>query len=200
MDCLQLSDHTAQPTQKGESIFWNVHVGDKIANNAAFTFKNSPDKGPQLENYIAFEWNKMDSWFEEDAEVFVYARDPHKRVDVLHSSRHIKVVLDDSEIVNSQHPWLLFETGLPTRYYFSAQDVRMELLVASETVTRCPYKGEAHFYSVKTEDKLYEDIAWTYRYPALECLAIQGLVSLLNEKVDIYENGKLLSRPKTPWS
>jgi len=158
------------------------------------------DNSPQLENYIAFEWSKMDSWFEEDMEVFVYARDPHKRVEVLHSSRHIKVLLDDIEIVNSKHPWLLFETGLPIRYYFTPQDVHMDLLVASKKVTRCPYKGEAHLYSVKIKDKLYEDIAWTYRYPALECLQIQGLVSLLNEKVDIYEDGKLLPRPKTPWS
>lgn len=200
MDCLQLSDRRTHSKLKGEGIFWHVQVGDKIVNNAAFTFQNPSDNGPKIEDYIAFEWNKMDSWFEEDVEVFVYARDPHKRIDVLHSSRHFKVVLDDVEVANSTHPWLLFETGLPTRYYFSKHDVQIELFEQSKTMTKCPYKGEAHLYSVKAGDKLHEDIAWTYRYPTLECLKIQGLVSFLNEKVDIYEDGKLLHRPNTPWS
>ncbi len=80
MDCLQPSDHTTRSDRKGEGVFWHVQVGDKIANNAAFTFRNPPGNGPKLGDYIAFEWDKMDSWFEEDEEVFVYARDPYKRI------------------------------------------------------------------------------------------------------------------------
>ncbi len=114
MDCLQPSDHTAHSDLKGEGIFWHVQVRDKIANNAAFTFRNPPGTGPKLEGYVAFEWKKMDAWFEEDEEVFVYARDPYKRVDVLPSSRHIKVVVDGETVADTKRPWLLFETGLPT--------------------------------------------------------------------------------------
>ncbi len=130
----------------------------------------------------------------------MYARDPYKRVDVLQSSRHIKVVVDGAAVADSKRPWLLFETGLPTRYYLPKPDVRMDLLEPSDTVTRCPYKGEANFYSIRTGDELYRDLAWTYRYPMLECLKIQGLLGFLNEKVDIYEDDKLQPRPETPWS
>ncbi len=200
MDCLQPSDHTTHSDLKGEGVFWQVQVGDRIANNAAFTFRNPPGNGPNLEDYVAFEWNKMDAWFEEDEEIFVYARDPHKRVDVLPSSRHIEVVIDDIEVANSMRPWLLFETGLPTRYYMPKHDTRMNLLEPSDTVSRCPYKGEAHHYSVKIGDKLHKDVVWTYRYPEPESVKVQGLLGFLNEKLDVYEDGKLLPRPKSPWS
>jgi len=200
MDFLIPSDQLVHSDHKGEGVFWDVQVGKKIAKNAAFTFRNPPDNGPKLENYIALKWDSMDSWFEEDEEVFVYARDPYKRVDVLHSSRHIKVVVDGTVVAETNRPWLLFETGLPTRYYFSKHEVRMELLEHTETVTHCPYKGEAHHYLIKIGDKLHQDIAWSYRFPTLECTKIQGLVGFLNEKIDIYEDDKLLSRPKSPWS
>ncbi len=74
MDCLQPSDHTTDPSPKGEGVFWHVKVGDKVADNAAFTFRNPPDNDPKLEDHVAFQWNEMDAWFEEDDEVFVRAR------------------------------------------------------------------------------------------------------------------------------
>jgi len=200
MDLLRPSDHTTHSDLKGESLFWHVQVEDKIANNAAFTFHNPPKDGPNLEDYVAFKWHEMDAWFEEDEEVFVYARDPYKRIDILDSSRQIEIVIGDTQVANTKRPRLLFETGLPTRYYIPKHDTRMDLLEISDKVSLCPYKGKAHFYSVQLKDKVHEDLVWTYQYPNSECAKIQGLLSFLNEKVDIYENGKLLPRPKTPWS
>jgi len=200
MDCLQPSDHTTRSDRKGDGVFWHVQVGDRIANNAAFTFRNPPGTGPKLEDYIAFAWDKMDAWFEEDEEVFVYARDPYKRVDVIHSSRHVQVVVDGITIGETKRPSLLFETGLPTRYYMPKQDARMDLLERTDTVTHCPYKGEAHLYTVKIGDTQHEGLAWIYPYPTVECAKIQGLVAFLNEKVDTYEDSTLLPRPSTIWS
>ncbi len=116
------------------------------------------------------------------------------------SSRRIKVVVDGITVADTKRPWLLFETGLPTRYYIPKHDARMDLLEHSDTVTSCPYKGEANHYSIKIGDKPHKDLAWYYRYPTLTCSKIQGLLGFLNEKVDIYEDDKLLPRPKTPWS
>jgi uncharacterized protein (DUF427 family) len=60
----------------------------------------------------------MDHWYEEDEEVFVHPRDPYHRVDVLKSSRHVKVLVDGEVVAESNRPRILFETGLPPRYYF----------------------------------------------------------------------------------
>jgi uncharacterized protein (DUF427 family) len=200
MDCLQPSDRTAYSDRKGQGIFWHVEIADRIAKDAAFTFQNPQGTGPKLEDYVAFAWEKMDAWFEEGEEIFVYARDPHKRVDVIHSSRHIKVVVDGVTVGETKRPSLLFETGLPTRYYMPKHDARMDLLERTDTVTRCPYKGEAHLYTVKVGNTRHEALAWIYRYPTMECAKIQGLVGFLNEKVDTCEDGTLLPRPKTIWS
>lgn len=199
-DFLRSSDHTSQSELKGEGKYWHVQVGDKIADNAAFTFSNPPGSGPNLEGFIAFAWKQMDAWFEEDEEVFYYARDPYKRVDILYSSRQVKVEVEGLAVAETRRPWLLFETGLPTRYYFPPTDLRMELLERSDVVTRCPYKGEAQLFGVRVGNQLHEGFAWNYRYPTRECAQIQGLFGFLNEKVDIYEDGELLARPKTPWS
>jgi len=200
MDYLRPSDHTAHSDRKGDGIFWHVQVGDKSAKDAAFTFQNPPGNGLKLEDYIAFEWGKMDAWFEEDEEIFVYTRDPHKRVDVIQSSRHIKVVIDGITVGDTKRPWLLFETGLPIRYYMPKHDVRMDLLERTDTVTHCPYKGDAHLYSIKIGDTRHEGFAWIFRFPTLECTRIQGLVGFFNEKLDIYEDDILLPQPKTVWS
>jgi len=200
MNFLQPSDHTTHSDRKGDGDFWHVQVGAEIADNGAFTFRSPPGNGPNLDDYLAFAWDKMDAWFEEDEEVFVYARDPHKRVDVIHSSRHIKVVHQGITVGESMRPSLLFETGLPTRYYMPKHDTRMDLLEPIDTVTRCPYKGEANIYTVKIGDTRHDGLAWIYRFPTLECAKIQGLVGFFNEKLDIYEDGILQPRPKTVWS
>jgi uncharacterized protein (DUF427 family) len=199
MQYLQSSDTTgADP--KGTRVYWHLRVDNRQVEDAAYTFRNAPENRPALADYIAFSWNKMDAWFEEDEEVFVHARDPYSRVDVLHSSRHIKILIDGVVVAESGRPRLLFETGLPTRYYLPKQDVRMELLERSDTVTRCPYKGEAQYYSVRIGDKLHKDLVWYYRYPVPECTKIQDLACFFNERVDLYEDNELLPRPISPWS
>ena len=65
----------------------------------------------------------MDAWFEEDEEVFVHPRDPHHRVDVLRSSRHVRVRIDGRLVADSARPCVLFETGMPARYYLPRADV-----------------------------------------------------------------------------
>lgn len=143
----------------------------------------------------------MDAWFEEDDEVYVHPRDPYKRVDVLHSSRHVRVVVLGELVAETRRPSLLFETGLPTRYYVPKADVRMDRLVPSETETRCPYKGLATYHSVRVGATVVGDVAWCYRHPIPECSKIENLVCFFNERVDaLYVDGALQPRPQTRWS
>ena len=139
-------------------------------------------------------------WFEEAMEVHVHARDPRKRVDVLPSDRHIRVELDGELLAESHSPHALFETNLPTRWYLPREDVRFELLEPSITVTRCPYKGSAVYWSAHIGDTLHRDLAWSYPEPIIECPRIAGLVCFFNERVDLVVDGERLERPDTEWS
>lgn len=186
---------------KGPTSLWTVRVGDREAKDAAWTVDRPSDGAPDLSGYVVFSWRDMDSWYEEDDEVYVHPRDPYHRVDVQSSSRHIRVEMLGETIAETRRPHLLFETGLPTRYYIPRLDVRMDLLVPSTTETQCPYKGVATYYGVQVGRRLARDLVWTYQFPIPECSKIENLLCFYNERVDaIYVDGELQPKPESPWS
>jgi uncharacterized protein (DUF427 family) len=138
----------------------------------------------------------MSEWFEEDEIVYTHPRDPYTRVDILPSSRHLRVEVDGIVVAETRQPRLLFETGLPTRYYVPLADVRMHLLRPSSSRSHCPYKGSAEYWSLETPAVTLPDLAWTYRTPLPEANRIAGLVSFYNERVDSYVDGMLQERPR----
>lgn len=89
MDLLSDSGRQDPDEVKGQTVYFDVKVGGRDADDAAWSCPGIPDLGPDISDLIAFDWNKMDAWFEEDEEVFVHARDPYHRVDVVESSRHV---------------------------------------------------------------------------------------------------------------
>ncbi len=145
---------------------------------------------PDLDRYITIPWDSLDHWFEEDEEVFVHPRNPYARVDALRSSRHVRVERDGVLLAESDRPVILFETGLPVRYYLPREDVRLDALKPSETTSHCAYKGEARYWSHGAED-----IAWTYETPLREAEPVRDLVCFFNERVDIEVDGTLQERP-----
>jgi uncharacterized protein (DUF427 family) len=201
MDLLEQTTHASEDAEKGTAAYWTVRVGDRTAVNAAFTYPKGMSQWPEMGQHVAFEWPKMDAWYEEDEEVFVHPRDPYKRVDVMPSSRKVRIVVGGETIAESTNARFLFETGLPTRYYIPAEDVRMDLLKATETHTRCPYKGIASYWTVTVGEKTFPDIVWGYPDPIPECPKIKGLLCFFNERIEaIYVDDQLQPKPRTKWS
>ena len=199
LDLFVPTDFQSPHPGKGEASFYSVKVGERIAEKAAWRYLQ-PERR-DLKDVVAFYWDKMDAWFEEDDEVFVHPRDPYHRVDVLNSSRHVKVVVGGEVVAETTRPRLLFETGLPTRYYIPKLDVRLDLLTPTTTSTRCPYKGKASYWTVSVSRKEFPDIVWSYPAPIPECPKIENLLCFYDEKVDaVYVDGELQPRPVTPWS
>lgn len=147
-----------------------------------------------------FTWDGRVRWFEEAMEVFVHAKDPATRVDVVPSERHVRVKIAGELVAESRRPHALFETTLPTRWYLPAEDVQWDLLEESDTVSQCPYKGTARYWSVRADGRLHLDVAWSYPDPILENPRIAGLICFFNEKVDLTIDGVREQRPDTPWS
>lgn len=170
-----------------------------MAENAAWNYPSPLEGAGDVRDYVAFYWDKMDAWFEEDEEVFVHPRDPYKRVDCLQSSRRVKVVVNGETLAETDRPVLLLETGLPHRYYIPKKDVRQDVLRPSGKVTRCPYKGEAHYYSIEVGGKVFEDLAWYYRYPTPESARIANHLCFPQGKVDLYADGVLEPKPHSRW-
>lgn len=197
-DLLVATDETTHSPSRGDAQVYTVKVGDREAASAAAWYTRSPIE--ELNDTIRFEWGAMDAWFEEDEEVFVHPKDPYKRVDILQSSRHVRVEVDGVTVAESRHPRILYETSLPPRYYLPKVDVRMELLAPTDHRTDCPYKGTAGYWSVRAGDTTHDNLVWSYRHPTHESAKIAGYLCFYNEFVDLYVDGELLPRPRTPFS
>jgi uncharacterized protein (DUF427 family) len=175
-------------------------VGDRVLERAVQLFADPPAALAAVEGHWSFTWDGRVSWFEEALEIHVHARDTSKRVDVVPSERHVRVEVAGQVVAESHRPHALFETTLPTRWYLPADDVDWECLEPSDTVTHCPYKGVARYWSVRAGGELHPDVAWSYPDPVVECPRIAGLVCFFNEKVDLVIDGVPETRPVTPWS
>jgi uncharacterized protein (DUF427 family) len=192
------STRTEHSPSRGEARYYHADAGGRRVEDAAWSYPDSPIE--ELRDTIRFEWEAIDAWFEEDEEVFVHPRSPFTRVDILASSRHVEVFVEGQAVADSHHPTLLFETGLPVRYYLPQVDVRRELLLPSETTTACPYKGFARYWSVRTDAGVADDVVWSYRTPLPESQKIAGLACFYNERVDLVVDGEPQERPHSPFS
>jgi uncharacterized protein (DUF427 family) len=200
-DLLESTDHHTHCPRKGDAEYWTIVVGDRRIENAVWGYPVPLPGTPDLSQYVAFYWNKVDNWFEEDEEVYVHPRDPYKRIDALRSSRHVQILIGGQIVAETHRPVLLFETGLPTRYYIPKIDVRPELLRPSDKTTACPYKGTASYFSVDVPGHgLVPDIAWVYPHPIPQIPTIENHIAFFNEHVDVVVDGVAQPRPITSWS
>jgi uncharacterized protein (DUF427 family) len=197
-DLLVADGGTVHSPSRGDAQTFTVAAGGHERTHAALRYEHSPFE--ELRDAIRFDWDAMDAWFEEDEEVFTHPRDPYTRVDVLPSSRHVRIELEGITLAESHKPTLLFETHLPVRYYLPKTHVDFSLLEPSDTATHCPYKGQAEYWSLRTGDTVRPDLAWSYRTPLPESAKIAGLVSFFNEHTDIYVDGVRENRPRTRFS
>jgi uncharacterized protein (DUF427 family) len=189
---------TGHSPSRGEAEIYDVRVDGVTAEAAARRYPDSPLE--TLRGLVRFDWQAMDEWLEEDEPVYTHPRDPYTRVDILASSRRVRVEVDGVTVAESDRPHILFETGLPPRYYLPLSDVRTEMLRPSDTQSHCPYKGTAAYWTLDTGRGVHQDIVWIYRTPLPESQKIAGLACFYNEKVDIYLDGQLAGRPRTHFS
>jgi uncharacterized protein (DUF427 family) len=183
---------TSRSPSRGDAEHLSVRTGDVETHDGAVRYPDSPIE--ELRDHVRFEWAAMDAWFEEDEQVFTHVRSPYTRVDVLPTSRHVRVTLGDTVLAESTHARALFETGLPPRWYLPRVDVRMDLLVASDTVTHCPYKGRAEHLSARVGDLEASDVAWSYPAPLPESSRIAGLIAFYDDRVEVEVDGERQGR------
>lgn len=189
--------HTGEPQEARDVVLYgrvrpvDLVVDGRRVEQGAFL---PPEDDPALEDHLLLRWRAMDAWYEEDQEVFVHPHDPHHRIDIRQSTRHVVVEVDGERVAQSRRPTLLFETGLPVRYYLPQTDVRLDLLRESDKRTGCAYKGFARYRHLVTGGRRHEDLVWTYPAPFPEGQSIRGLLCFYNERVDLRVDGELQER------
>jgi uncharacterized protein (DUF427 family) len=191
MDLLRPTGRTEEDEVKGERELLNLELNGKAAEDAAWRYSDGP-----LAGLVAFRWDAMDQWLEEEDELHGHPQDPYSRIDVRNTSRHVRVSLDGEVLAETTRGKVLYEAGLPPRWYFPEEDVRMELLEPSDKQTTCAYKGFASYWSVGDE----EDLVWTYREPLHDAVPVKDMLCFFSERVQLEIDGELQERPRTQWS
>ncbi|MEU0071909.1 DUF427 domain-containing protein [Streptomyces sp. NPDC006332] len=199
-DLLRPAERPPTGSHTGSRIFYDLTVGGVVVENAAWTFP-----AEDLAGHIAFEWFRhwdsgLDHWYEEEEEIFIHPRDPHKRVDALPSGRHVQVEVGGLLVADTHRSVLVYETGLPTRYYMPRADVRLDLFEPTDHSTGCPYKGVACYWTWTGPGDVPRNIVWSYPDPLPPVAAVRGLLAFYNEAVDITVDGERRSRPVTPFT
>jgi uncharacterized protein (DUF427 family) len=184
MDLLERTNHKSHCPYKGDASYWTLRVGGRSIENAAWSYENPLPEMAAIKGQIAFYWDKVDQWFEEDEAIIGHPPDPYHRIDVRPSSREVRVMLAGEMLARTRRALFLFETGLPTRYYIPREDVRMDLLTPTATHSICPYKGEASYWSARLGERMVKDIAWAYLAPLPECPRIKDHFCFYPDRVD----------------
>jgi uncharacterized protein (DUF427 family) len=197
-----VDENHPQQVQLGPSRLYSLVGAGRTHQSAARVFDAGGDS--PVAGTVRFEWDPL-RWFEEDEPIYGHPRNPYSRVDALRSHRQVRVELDGITLADTRSPVLLFETGLPTRYYIDPTDIAFEHLEPSPTQTLCPYKGvTSGYWSVRVglpgQQTVHPDLAWTYHYPLPAVGQIAGLVAFYNEKLDIIVDGAALPRAQTQFS
>ena len=193
------SERRTESANKGPARWWDLTLSERSVESAAWEYPAAPSDAPPFAGLIAFRWDALDAWFEEDEPAIVHARDPYHRVDVLDTSRRVRITLDGELLAETGRGKVIFETSLPPRWYIPHKDVWADL-TPSDKRTGCAYKGFASYFSVRVENRLETDLAWTYEEPRREVALIAGMLSFFNERVDIELDDELQPRPLTQWS
>jgi uncharacterized protein (DUF427 family) len=180
-DLLERTDHASHCPFKGDASYWSVRVGDRVAENAVWTYEHPIDEASWLRGLVSVYPERMDAWLDEDEEV-TGLRDPYHRVDARRSSRRIEVHADGELVARSERPVVVAETGMPLRFYLPREDVLADLRPSATTAIDA-YKGEASYWSLDG----IEDVAWSYGDPLESMLTARGTVCFDDTKVEVRE-------------
>jgi uncharacterized protein (DUF427 family) len=190
-----LTPATGFGVHTADGVVHSLHLGDDVLRGTAFR-----PADPDLAGYAVLDFAAFDTWLEEDEEIVSHPRDPFHRVDVRHSSRHVRVELDGHVLADSTRPSLVFETSLPVRYYLPAEDVDASALRPSTTTTACAYKGVASYRDVALPDRTVPDLVWTYPAPLPDAVQVTDLLCFFTERVDLVLDGVRHDRTTSMFS
>jgi uncharacterized protein (DUF427 family) len=115
--------------------------------------------------------------------------DPAHTVRVKANLNQVRALFHGHVIADTSHALTVLETGLNPVQYFPREDVVMDLLSKTERHTRCPYKGEASYFTLTKDDQIAENAVWSYEDPIPSVLALKGYLAFYPDKVEILQLG-----------
>src|SRR3954454_17387267 len=104
------------------------------------------------------------------------------RVDILARRNRVVARSGDVLLAETEHPLLVDEQDHGLVFYFPREDVRLDALHPTDTVTYCPFKGKASHWALASGGN---DVAWSYEEPYPEVTRLGGCIAFYQDRVDV---------------
>ena len=119
------------------------------------------------------------------------------RVVAVPGTQRVRVEIDGVRVAESERPVLVYETGIPVRFYLPSDDVDLTLFEPSDTHTTCPFKGIASYRTLSAADgrPARPDVVWSYEDPIPAVAAIKGHLSFYDTAARISVEGEVPAEP-----
>jgi uncharacterized protein (DUF427 family) len=187
-EALERTDHTVQHPDLGLTSWYAVRAGEQIASRGAWQHTALPAHASELEGRVAFAWQAMDAFYEEDERILGHAADSYHRIDIRQSSRNLMVRHRDRVVADTKRPLVLYESGFAPRWYVPRADVDESSLTPVDHQTFCPYKGLCSYYDISDAHLA----AWSYPEAYPEVGRVSGFVSFEPDIVSVQIDGARL--------
>ena len=97
----------------------------------------------------------------------------------------VTVMVGGMSLGGSRKALELKEDGYQPVLYLPREDIDMSRLVRTERVTTCPWKGQASYYSIRTDGEVLENAVWTYEDPLPEVARIARHLAFYPARVTV---------------
>jgi len=189
---LRPSSKRAQHSQLGQTVWSSLEIGGRRFSDVAWSHPRPPSHAELMAGLVAFVWEAMDAFYEEDEPILGHAADPYHRVDVRSSRRQLTVRLGGELVAGTRAPLAIFETGFAPRWYVPRRDVAAGVLHDDPLQTLCPYKGVARYFDVRAGGQRAAAAAWSYPEALPESARLAGYVSFDPGQLEVTLDGKRL--------
>ena len=126
---------------------------------------------------------------------------PAHRILFAPDDRRLRAQIAGHTVLDTTRAHLLHETGIRPVAYVPLEDFDDGVLERTQTVTHCPFKGDASYWSIRVGDELRDDAVWAYETPIEEAAWLRGFAALAFEKADrwIVEDEPVAGRLRDPY-
>jgi uncharacterized protein (DUF427 family) len=112
---------------------------------------------------------------------------PDHPITITPNTRRVRVAFGGQVVADTTRALSLKEASYPVVLYIPRTDVKMDLLKRTEHASRCPYKGDASYFSIAADGKTAENAVWSYEQPFPALTEIKDYLAFYPNRVDKIE-------------
>ncbi len=117
----------------------------------------------------------------------IVAGTPDHPITIAPARCRVRVTFAGRVVADTRRALSLVEASYPPVMYIPREDVDLAMLERTDRETRCPYKGEASYYSIHAGDRIARNAVWSYEQPLEAVAATAERMAFYPDRVDSLE-------------